>query len=533
MKSVFKDELVIDGVAYVHGPEIPLGQDHCEACAAKDSEDLCGKLGFSCVHSYRVYWVRKPDVPASPASPASPAVAEDTPKYTVCPKCGDRHMTSLFVNVHHPDGTVTAWCYDCARKHADICELCGKTHLRGHLTAVSGSGNWCQSCVATHTKRCGKCGNAAPSHAFQRVKRFDSATGAYIEEDWCGCCALSHSRTCTCCNTRVSNDSASMLSIGNELLCHVCSDERVVTCQDCGTRTAVSDVVYRNGMFICRRCRDRAASSCGVRGYHGFPSEKMRFYRVGADGTEVVETSQASDALYLGFELEAGGVSQEEMSDAAADVLGMPSNRSERRFHLERDGSIPAYGFEVVSQPHTYESHCKYEWNEMLKFMIGHGMKSHDLRGECGLHIHVSRTFLSAGDCANIDLFVLKNKTFWERIARRTQSSYAKYVNKPTSEAGISRERYCAVNFLNSRTVEFRLFRGTLKYDTLLATLGIVDGLCKWIKTRTTDQILSNKKEIDNFVDWLTSQGTKYERSVAYIATRRAVDDANAGASDT
>ena len=35
--------------------------------------------------------------------------------------------------------------------------------------------------------------------------------------------------------------------------------------------------------------------------------------------------------------------------------------------------------------------------------------------------------------------------------------------------------RYVAVNLLNSNTIEFRLFRGTLKLNTILATLQLVD----------------------------------------------------------
>ena len=38
-----------------------------------------------------------------------------------------------------------------------------------------------------------------------------------------------------------------------------------------------------------------------------------------------------------------------------------------------------------------------------------------------------------------------------------------------------SHGRYSAVNLQNYSTIEFRLFRGTLKYNTLIATLQFVD----------------------------------------------------------
>ena len=38
--------------------------------------------------------------------------------------------------------------------------------------------------------------------------------------------------------------------------------------------------------------------------------------------------------------------------------------------------------------------------------------------------------------------------------------------------------RYSAINLCNYSTIEFRLFRGTLKYNTFIATLQFVDMIC-------------------------------------------------------
>ena len=38
--------------------------------------------------------------------------------------------------------------------------------------------------------------------------------------------------------------------------------------------------------------------------------------------------------------------------------------------------------------------------------------------------------------------------------------------------------RYTCVNLTNRDTIEFRMFRGTLKYNTLIATLQLVDRIC-------------------------------------------------------
>lgn len=195
---------------------------------------------------------------------------------------------------------------------------------------------------------------------------------------------------------------------------------------------------------------------------------------------------------------------------------------------MERDSTIPDYGFELISSPHTLAAHAAYRWNDVVKAMSSRGMKSHDLDGGCGLHVHVSRDFLTPSDCTGVDLFVLKNRKFWERVSRRSQSGMAAYKDKARlSEFGMSGERHVAVNFTNVATVEFRMFRGTLKHETLMATLEIVDGLCRWVKTRTADQLLANDGEVERFAAWLAGGGDRYARAVKYIEERKAVTDPN------
>ena len=51
-------------------------------------------------------------------------------------------------------------------------------------------------------------------------------------------------------------------------------------------------------------------------------------------------------------------------------------------------------------------------------------------------------------------------------------------VFRPTkADAAKSRDRYRAINTTNTDTIEFRLFRGTLRLETFNATLQLVDTL--------------------------------------------------------
>lgn len=49
--------------------------------------------------------------------------------------------------------------------------------------------------------------------------------------------------------------------------------------------------------------------------------------------------------------------------------------------------------------------------------------------------------------------------------------------------------RYVAVKLCNYHTIEFRLFRGTLKYNTLIATLELVNQICELAVLMNDDEI--------------------------------------------
>ncbi|NLT09280.1 MAG: zinc-binding protein, partial [Ruminococcus sp.] len=49
--------------------------------------------------------------------------------------------------------------------------------------------------------------------------------------------------------------------------------------------------------------------------------------------------------------------------------------------------------------------------------------------------------------------------------------------------------RYAAVNLMNYSTIEFRLFRGTLKHNTLIAALELVNEICDLAMHLTEDDI--------------------------------------------
>lgn len=77
--------------------------------------------------------------------------------------------------------------------------------------------------------------------------------------------------------------------------------------------------------------------------------------------------------------------------------------------------------------------------------------------------------------------------------------------------------RYKAINLLNRATIEFRLFRGTLRYNTLIATLQLVHEICE-VAFYMSDEEMSRLTWSD-FV--IRIGGQNYPELVQYLKERR------------
>ena len=74
--------------------------------------------------------------------------------------------------------------------------------------------------------------------------------------------------------------------------------------------------------------------------------------------------------------------------------------------------------------------------------------------------------------------------------------------------------RYSAVNLQNRDTIEFRIFRGTLKYNTLIATLQLVNKLCE-VAVSLPDELLKP-------LAWTTFvSGIQEPELIQYLKERR------------
>lgn len=139
--------------------------------------------------------------------------------------------------------------------------------------------------------------------------------------------------------------------------------------------------------------------------------------------------------------------------------------------HFETDGSL-SDGFEMVTAPMGMDDHARL-WKAALTPTLMGKVRSHDT-STCGLHVHMSRTGLSDLQISKIVCFVNDpdNADLIKAVARRYGTTYCGVYRKSLSNAHkTDGNRYQAVNLCNEKTIEFRIFKGTLKYAAVMAAI--------------------------------------------------------------
>ena len=185
-----------------------------------------------------------------------------------------------------------------------------------------------------------------------------------------------------------------------------------------------------------------------------------------------------------------------------------------KRVYFEADGSL-THGFEIITNPMGLDSHREL-WSALQDLDLISGMRSHNT-STCGLHVHVSRNNMHTMQINKMNVFLNHpdNQALVKAIARRYDVNYARIAQKRLSTAHkYDVERRDALNITNDRTVEFRIFKGTLKYDTLIAAIEFANAVVNFTMPASPAGFdLSTQRFID-FIDSPAQRSdTKYLRA--------------------
>lgn len=315
---------------------------------------------------------------------------------------------------------------------------------------------------------------------------------------------------CSMCGRRLPQEV--LLPFDGEMVCPACQQEHTVMCSCCGQIIWREDNAGSEELPLCENCREDAYTRCTQCGAL-IRNEDARYYRsdeygdcpycshcfseVGTEGIneyfykpEPIFYGKAT--RFFGVELEIDGAGE---YDRNADRVLAAANQAEvERIYCKHDGSLDD-GFEIVTHPMTLAYHEKeMPWKAVLDEARAMGYTSHQA-GTCGLHVHVNRNTFGRTEAeqeaciARVLYFFEKH---WEELlkfSRRSQRQLDRwaarygYKEHPKeildhAKKGGRGGRYSSVNLQNEDTIEFRIFRGTLKLNTLIATLQLVDRVC-------------------------------------------------------
>lgn len=298
----------------------------------------------------------------------------------------------------------------------------------------------------------------------------------FDEQALCPACLEEETTLCDHCGERIWRDDAQ--GNDNTTLCTRCYDYEYTTCERCGALIRNSEAYYSDDNEdepYCYECYENERHDRSIEDYCYKP--EPIFY---GDG-----------ARYFGVELEIDGVGE---TDNHAKRILAEGNHLEEHIYCKHDGSLDD-GFEIVTHPMTLDYHTnQMPWPGILHEAIAMGYTSHQAK-TCGLHIHVNRNTFGATEqeqdapIARVLYFFEKH---WEELlkfSRRTEYQLKRwaarygYKDQPKeildhAKKGYGGGRYTCVNLTNYDTVEFRMFRGTLKLNTLIATLQLVNQIC-------------------------------------------------------
>ena len=348
-------------------------------------------------------------------------------------------------------------------------------------------------------------------------------------------------------------------------------DYTLPKCEDCETRDIShinkdlphTHIAFRGSSSLCDKCakdvEDKGidlatytANKYNVGGRSANPSN-LNFGKFDSETTP----------LYMGIELEVDTQTRNpnDMDDEEYDddennydtsehnynsnyALHMMSGGKDTIFS-KTDGSL-SNGFEIVSHPMTLAKHLRsMKWQKGMDYLTKMGYKSHNT-STCGLHIHINRNFFGSKSVqgingAKMSYLMESNKEDLIKFTRRRGEEldrWARFGDMKRWLSGASartktmlssafrsqyspRNKYVALNTIHAETFEFRIFKGTLNFGTLVASMQLVDNLARIVKDIPNNDTMFealDKIKFDDIVNY-----RPYAELTAYWEKRKAV----------
>lgn len=405
----------------------------------------------------------------------------------ICTECGCTGEELFELNIDGEDRMV---CADCAKSLGFVqCDDCGEWVPEDESLITADGDTICERCYEDGYFTCEDCGEIVHMDDAVRVNP-DTR-----DESWvCESCAERRYYRCDDCGEYFSEEHIHEDDQGT-VICDDCWERHdYMACEDCGRILRCEDANWSEDdeAYYCDDCWSEHEN----RSFHEYgykPTPKFQ-YRSG-------EAGKQDSILTFGVELEVD--CGDDHNDLADDLVQL-----DQPIYMKHDGSLGSEGVEIVTHPCSLAYH-QYElrWAEISRTCRSHDYKSHDAE-TCGLHIHIGRKQMGSSTEERLRTagnLVLLVDSIWSQLVtftRRTDSQLSRWSERPCTYilhgveytddeltsmalATRSRGRYQTVNLTNSSTVELRCFRGTLKRDTIIASIQLASNMTRYAMTHT------------------------------------------------
>ena len=328
---------------------------------------------------------------------------------------------------------------------------------------------------------------------------------------------------CYHCGEEIDEDQAICSEITGEWYCEDCYWDEFSRCDSCGCECYHDEIYFTEdgNEALCESCFEEYQDDQEQEDYED--ENIIMSYHTRDIGIEYLYLEEeltnglsVEDLLYTGFEIEVYNSKNIISNNKMAHMIR--EKYPELKLVFEHDSSIGNSsndGFEIISEPMTlpYIKSIKEKLQDILQMLIDNGFTSHNNR-YCGLHIHFSRNYFSD----NEDKYIQKLSLFFEtykdelkNFSRRKDFGWCQFISDTSGidkrflKSSVILKDYAkkhpshgiAINLGNTNTIEIRIFKGTLKFETLMASLELVHSLVRTIKTKETRKI-----NFDNVVNY-------------------------------
>ena len=317
-------------------------------------------------------------------------------------------------------------------------------------------------------------GFGSPWHIGDNVY---TSTGIRLPEDNTPVPQASLKERCLVCRNRFD-----LADLNSSKLCKMCAPN-YATCNRCLSTLHVREIYdYKSGR-LCWNCVNPIlpynTNVVSIRGWR--PSTKS--------------------TLYYGVELEVS-VPKGNMRKHAVHAYQLVEN-----FAIIKSDSSVDKGFEIVSVPAT-PSKVAALWEPFFK---GAAKGLVGYRGNCGMHVHVTRAALTSDTVRKLSVFLNSrdNLRLIEFASSRHLNTYCKQNPYITVDSPISlkaQDRYSILNTTRSDTIEFRSFKSTMRFDHFQRNLEFVGASIEFCGLHSSDDL-----KYTNFIKFV-SASKKYPR---------------------